>query len=880
MSSIVLTKNGRNILKENTMNGGEDYWLGYYGLAYVTSRASGDEPDITDDALIRRPYETGDYLYNIWQGDLLGDGYASAGMTGLTLYDRNVMSNYRYSYDSVRGCNRLVTWTTDGATAGSSGEYGVRRGFRVYDGVIPDPSSLGVDAPGDAPGMPVPAPLFYLGGGLGYSDMLGKDALYERVGRDWPSDADGVPLVTPDMRFYRGALSVDDDSFESGVTPADDPYGLIDPASVRYPDGTSGTPLEYVDQYAKFVSVSNFNQAHGTVSSEGYGVSGQEACHNMSRVTKLFPIARYEVTSSGEPYTYDQNHVERGSAKAIKYRIDLDLTSVDRSYRDAAEYKAPPVPGGDDDVFTAGKNGSTFKFNRIGIYAVKATIRHFYAESEGSQAGDCRSTHYQVEISPDANPVLFAVADLEEVCMSEDSDFGQQRFTMDFILNLGDASKDAGICTDVNVYYSMSENEAVTWYQNQLLATAGISEAVTSLGVDVAHVMNMLGRASAEGGTSSSGQQVTVDGTMYAAKDHTHDYMKNLVDETDGAGSVRGTRSLSGSGEMSLTLGTANRTDGNFCLNISAGGYIGSGSRAVVMTGDGNRASSTALTGVLLLGDGALNDSSATGTGRSITNTVLVGDTGSLFDALSGDYADAIVVAGGFATESSDGKLVGVFAQSDGAERQTSSIYVGGVALLGKPGSGAEADAGRIRLGNQFCTSAYIASSPISNWFAGNDYLIPRVVYGTNDCPYGGLLLGVTPAQDTDGSLHIGLYRVAAPETTFTTRTLTVRQTSTANRCEFDAEAGSRYMIPSGTVASGDTLDISAASISSLKDGDEFIIAGSAVPNVTLFTAGDDSTSISGKAYPFAGPVLCRKVSYIASESSAPEGRLVVFALN
>ena len=80
MNQILLTQKGKAILTDgHTML--SDYWIGFYGLAYVPS------PDIPEDgptALIGAN-ESGDYIFNIWQGDMTSSGFAEGSFTGLTL---------------------------------------------------------------------------------------------------------------------------------------------------------------------------------------------------------------------------------------------------------------------------------------------------------------------------------------------------------------------------------------------------------------------------------------------------------------------------------------------------------------------------------------------------------------------------------------------------------------------------------------------------------------------------------------------------------------------------------------------------------------------------------------------------------------------------
>lgn len=602
MNHIILTPRGQEILTTaaNNVSGEGIKWIGYYGLAYVPFPSGADSQ--FSDSLIRED-EHGDYIYNIWQGDLLGSGFVGGKVNTLTLYDANLASNYRYVYDEEKGCNRLVTWTTDGDPLGEDSDPSktpkqfIRTGYRIYEGVkIADEGDEAVESD---TGMPVPAPLFYMGDDSTYSRPLDASGVTGKVG-DGPvvksGDAQGAPLVTPDMRFYDGPLFIDDSTFTSLVSSS----GTISPFDVVPSVKTRGeeSDAESLDQFAKFKSVSNYNKGHGHVSSEGYGMDAQESCHNMSLVTKLFPISTYEVTSDG-PATTGETLTDTGSrnrAKVIKYGIKLNLNDAVTGMQllnDRYEYKAPddiePEDESARELYTNPPMNS-LKFNRIGIYAVDATIRHFN-KSEAGSAG-CLANSYQVEISPDAKPELIAVMLIDECCISEDSSFGMNSFSTNFILNLENVTESTSVCTNPDVYYNLSENEAITWYQNQLLASAGLSEAVTSLGVDIAHLKNQYG-------TGSNDCYAKSDGTEYASKDHTHDYLKNLVDDEGQDGSVRGIMSNPhsvpyaplgkteawGCGKLSFTMGDDNATAGNFSFNLTAKGAIDDNSSHVLLMG-------------------------------------------------------------------------------------------------------------------------------------------------------------------------------------------------------------------------------------------------------------------------------------------------------
>lgn len=573
MNKITLTDTGKKILTGTVGQPGIEtqYWVGYFGLAYVPESASNDLSGYTT---LVGPGESGDYIYNIWQGDLTGNGHtgSSSDFTRLTQYDANLSTNFRYAYDEEKGCNRLITWTTAGSSVvGEAVKYDSydRIGYAVYEGAYAQQDSSVTDTATTsytASGIPVPAPLLYLGDNLTYSAGSLSD-MADSLGTDWPMTDGGYPMVTPDMRCYSGA-SVDGAS-------GDD---VIASSEARREDYLEDN---HMANYKCFVSLSNYNKGHAQVSSEGYETDYQESCHNMSRVTKLFPIAQYEIADA-DPETKE---TRQGNANSIKYRLALDFGTDNRAYRDVLNFE-------DSDenkvtVFEENPNNS-FKFNRIGIYAVPVSIRKFRKE------GEAGCNHCQVEVDPDENPELVAIISLDEVMLSEDGSKGFTRWAQDFILNMQqvDPEEVPGCVRDVEVYYNMAENEAITWYQNQLLASAGLSEAVTTLGVDVAYLKSMAARPCSDC-TTSQGDA----GDQYASLYHTHDYMKNLVD-AEGSGSVKGIRSTAASGQYSLALGTSNSSTGDFSISmgpwaesdadysisVSAGkGLMGDSSRAAML---------------------------------------------------------------------------------------------------------------------------------------------------------------------------------------------------------------------------------------------------------------------------------------------------------
>jgi len=500
MKNMLLTRAGTELLGTAHADGESRYWIGYYGLAYVADR---ENDTLSMAAQSGQLTQHGDHIYNIWQGDMLNgyamsnpeaeDANAGASLFGLTLYDKSIRTNYRYVYDADNGRNRLVAWKS---VSGGNGENTLeRKGAAVYYGATVDSDS----------GIPLPAPLYY-GGEPSDATIVTSS-----------QGTEGVP-VSADYRYYVGTR-------EGGE------YGWQSSSATQEHETVSDDTL--------LGSISNFNKYHGTASSEGYGVSSVSSCHNMSRATKLFPISYYNVVNDNRAKLAETQYSANSPARkplatAIKFSIDLSPVTADTGYT-ALEYE----DGGtaDDQAVEEKELYSSkyvsFRFNRIGIYAVPMTV-HRYSTDTATDA--CSLQKVQFEIDADAEPVLFAVADVNDTVISDNpsaEEGGVARFTLDFILNIGNDDTETAVEQRTAVYYNLYENDATTWYKNQLLASASISEAVTDLSLEMNAIKQQVGDA-----RECCNQDLDLD--KYALKNHTHDYLKNLVDGYDRPGSVRG----------------------------------------------------------------------------------------------------------------------------------------------------------------------------------------------------------------------------------------------------------------------------------------------------------------------------------------------------
>lgn len=500
MKNMRLTERGAQLLGTNHADGTPRYWIGYYALAYVGNR----ETDSLDMAATSGELtNSGDNIYNIWQGDML-NGYAqanpedtaAASLFGLTLYDKSIRTNYRYVYDAKANRNRLVAWKSE--STGNGENTLERKGAAIYMGTDGTSGS-------ELHGL-IPAPLYY-----------GGEPSNETVAIITPDP--GVN-VTADYRYYVGTRDGDE-------------YGWKESSA------TQEHPIISADDEALLNSISNFNKFHGTVSAEGYGVSSVSSCHNMSKATKLFPISYYNVVNDNgkkvaETQYADNSPARKPLASAIKFSIDLSPITADRGYT-ALNYE----PGDNVDDQDTESNAvyetkyNSFKFNRIGIYAVQMTVHRY---STDSSTDECNLQKVQFEIDGDAEPILFAVADINDTIISDNpssDEGGVAKFSLEFILNLGNTEFDE-VERRTAVYYDLYERDATTWFKNQLLASASLSEAMTDLSLEVNAIKQQVGGA----GKECCSQDL--DLSRYALKNHTHDYLKNLVDGVDKAGSVRG----------------------------------------------------------------------------------------------------------------------------------------------------------------------------------------------------------------------------------------------------------------------------------------------------------------------------------------------------
>lgn len=532
MASTVITKAGLDLLNTVPQAGGDTYWIGYYGLAFVPAEERMEGKDDELKATMTSLTKTGDHIYNLWQGSMVAGGYAqgtsAAELGGVAMYTSNLMSRFRYVLDK-NGNNNLVMFrgTTDSSASDVSGACVFR----------------GVGADGDLKGLPLPAPLFFTDGAELFNNPPATAADMGDFD-DYPMNGD-LPAVTTDTRAYIGktaAVPEGGDPFNAAVNGVDTRQWLS--ANKTYTqDGLNGDPTQPLEpdynclceQYWKFKSISNYNRYHAPASSEGFLVDYEPACRNMAKVTRLFPISHYKVVNAKE----GASSILPGKkiASTLRFSINMSLddiynTVATRAITQSGESGIESIGGAD--LFQTKE--SSIKFNRIGIYAAKMTVHRFYkSENNASNRSGCEDFRVQFEIDGNAEPILFAVVDLDTTVYLREGSGETSTYKVNVDLNLGD--KDTGsVIRDASVFYNMYEDNAITWYENQLIATASQAEAITDVGLDMAIMKQRMDRMTA----GVNGCQNDDSGDEYAPKNHTHNFMKNLVDGTVNPGAVRG----------------------------------------------------------------------------------------------------------------------------------------------------------------------------------------------------------------------------------------------------------------------------------------------------------------------------------------------------
>lgn len=522
MKQIVLTNEGFNLLNTNLSEGQSQYWIGYYGLAYVPegSALSANMTTLTPDG--------GDNIYNVFQGSMttakagtdtdISDS-AAYKLANECMYSANVMSRFRYVLDDNDN-NQLVIFADnrdlgDNDTERSAGlvEYAVLRNEDESNVTVVGENSID-DGITKVDTLPLPAPLYYGGEPKPYSAL--GDTLDEHITHDTRSYSSSNHALA--LGYDVGTPGID------GEAPTDaDKFDYVASRGNTFSEDISNVDDAILDKPWQLQSVSNFNRYHAPTIAEGYLQDAEPSCRNMAKVTKLFPIDHYDVISTTES---NSNKVS-----TVKYTVKVNLTDplTAVSNRSTPYYR---VQNGALTEVSASKYRAGFKFNRVGIYAVQTALHAYNTEEDAKE--DCTKHHLQMQVIGDSEPVLVAVMDLPTpIVMSED---GICDYSFDFQINF--VKPDSEVIDDAAIYYNLYEDDAITWYKNQLIANASTAEAVTSLGVQMAYMRQQLNQYTGAG-TSSCG--IVDDDNRYALEGHTHPYMKNIVDSNGlGNGATRG----------------------------------------------------------------------------------------------------------------------------------------------------------------------------------------------------------------------------------------------------------------------------------------------------------------------------------------------------
>ena len=495
-----ITNKGLELMASSSKATGQHWWLGWYALAYVPDEMQEEKEEKLSPSMTKLTKD-GDIIYNIFQGDMNGDGYqttkASAKFKSVN-YDSNIKKNYRYVLDDD-GRNNLVTFV--------DGKHGLK-GAYIYKGVQVVPSRDDNEIGHENSTIPLPAPLLYTGvkaAGEGWNDdsiavFLGSGN--ESIEKFYPVEevmVDGekrnVPRVSTDFRNYEGyknglPIIDSDDAYEFGLDTITQEKVDFDgwfPSVNTYTQNDETDMGEdynqYCYQYWKVLSISNFNKYCAPVNASGLLYDENTGCRNMAKATKYFPISDYSVTSTAKT---ENNEYATG----IKLRVQLKLNgnAEDGSYFKDVETGSTgnvatlnPEPTEEEQALFNTRKVS-FKFNRIGIYAVP--MRQYGCSDD---SGDMKA---QYQIDTEAEPVLFAVCEWDSPVTLSDSGDGLSEFQSDIFIDLSAAVEDSSVIRESAVFYNLYEDDAIDWYKNQLVANASMAEALVNMQIEMGYIRN------------------------------------------------------------------------------------------------------------------------------------------------------------------------------------------------------------------------------------------------------------------------------------------------------------------------------------------------------------------------------------------------------
>lgn len=540
-----ITNKGLELMASSSKATGQHWWIGWYALAFVPDELQENEDEQLKPGMTKLTKD-GDIIYNIFQGDMNGDGYQTTKASNKfksVNYDSNIKKNYRYVLDED-GRNNLVTWV--------DGKYGLK-GAYIYQGVKVNASRDDDTIDYAKSLIPLPAPLLYTGvkaAGEGWSES-GMDIFLgsgnDRIENFYPVDEVGedvVPRVSTDFRNYEGYKNglpkIEGGDAKDYAHALGETFNDVDidgwfPSVSTYTQNDETDMGEdynqYCYQYWKILSISNFNKYCAPVNASGLLYDENTGCRNMAKATKYFPISDYSVTSTAK--TADNEY-----ATGIKLKVQLKLNG---NAEDGAYFKEVET-GDDDNVATLNPSPTdeqhalfnsqkvSFKFNRIGIYAVP--MRQYGC------SGDSGEMKAQYQIDTEAEPVLFAVCEWDSPVTLSDSGEGLSEFQSDIFIDLSGAVDDSSVIRESAVFYNLYEDDAIDWYKNQLLANASMAEALVNMQIEMGYLRDQknakAGCCPKQEAIQQKEKSVTGLRNLVDAKDYNSNSVRNRLAQDEG----------------------------------------------------------------------------------------------------------------------------------------------------------------------------------------------------------------------------------------------------------------------------------------------------------------------------------------------------------
>ena len=501
----VLTTKGMELLANTSSELGGNYWLGYFGLAYVPQEWKDSFDPVY--AGMTKLTEYGDHIYNVWQGDYTGSGF----LGDENQYSQNVKVHYRYKLDD-NNINNLIVWERNSSFNDSRPVADDNREFigsAVYTG---SQGLLNAGTPIDST-IPIPAPLYYAGdvsGKAGNSaDLINElllDSAYTPT-TNVTSSASGsidVPRVSYDARGYsKSDASVTDPSaaganFETiAVAKVGSDYTHWYSSSTT--DLTASEAL--ADELHAMATISNYNRYHTAASASVIDYSSEIKARNMAKVTKYFPVKNFSVLTGNN--TVNGGSETRTVATGMKLNLAFDIAPPlnAQGWDENGEYDVSQNvllanrygdnTGAPNDLYTT--TTSSFKFNRVGVYAVFVRkVENDTSDDTSALSSEDRTVY---EIDPDVEPVLFAVGDFDNTQIIDEAGDPTSEFEMDFSINLSTYDDDLGdssLVRDNIVFFNLYENNTIKYFKNQLLMNAQTMHSINRQSFEITSIRKTL----------------------------------------------------------------------------------------------------------------------------------------------------------------------------------------------------------------------------------------------------------------------------------------------------------------------------------------------------------------------------------------------------